>query len=114
MADDGRRWRCDIGRGARRDFFHAPEKHVAGAVRSRATALAHMQNVKALLFDVFGTLVDWRSGVAREAQAVLSPLGIAIDCSMFDDAWRDQYQPAMNEVRTGRLPLSKLDSLHRR
>jgi 2-haloacid dehalogenase len=73
-----------------------------------------MQNVKALLFDVFGTLVDWRSGVAREAQTVLSPLGIAIDWGAFADAWRDQYQPAMNEVRTGRLPFSKLDTLHRR
>jgi 2-haloacid dehalogenase len=73
-----------------------------------------VQNIKALLFDVFGTLVDWRSGVAREAQAVLSPLGIAIDWNAFADAWRDQYQPAMNEVRTGRLPFSKLDTLHRR
>jgi 2-haloacid dehalogenase len=73
-----------------------------------------MQNVKALFFDVFGTLVDWRGGVAREAQAVLSPLGITIDWKAFADAWRDQYQPAMTEVRTGRLPFSKLDTLHRR
>jgi 2-haloacid dehalogenase len=70
--------------------------------------------IKALFFDVFGTLVDWRSGVAREARSILSPLGVKIDWLAFADAWRDQYQPAMEEVRSGRLPFSKLDVLHRR
>ena len=70
--------------------------------------------IKALLFDVFGTLVDWRSGVARDARALLAPLGIKADWIAFADAWRDQYQPAMEEVRAGRIPFSKLDVLHRR
>ena len=70
--------------------------------------------INALLFDVFGTLVDWRGGVAREARAILSPLGIQADWPAFADAWRDQYQPSMEEVRAGRLPFSKLDVLHRR
>lgn len=70
--------------------------------------------VRALIFDVFGTLVDWRTSIAREAQALLAPLGIAADWGAFADAWRDQYQPAMDEVRRGRLPFSKLDVLHRR
>ena len=70
--------------------------------------------IKALLFDVFGTLVDWRRSVAREAQAALAPLGIEADWLAFADAWRGQYQPAMDEVRAGRLPFSKLDALHRR
>jgi len=70
--------------------------------------------IKALFFDVFGTLVDWRSGVSREARTILAPLGVAIDWLAFADAWRDQYQPAMDEVRSGRLPFSKLDLLHRR
>jgi 2-haloacid dehalogenase len=70
--------------------------------------------VKALFFDVFGTLVDWRNGVAREAQASFKPLGFAFDWLAFADAWRDEYQPAMAEVREGRLPFSKLDVLHRR
>jgi 2-haloacid dehalogenase len=70
--------------------------------------------VKALFFDVFGTLVDWRSGVAREAQRVLSPLRASLDWAAFADAWRKQYQPAMEEVRSGRLPYTKLDVLHRR
>src|SRR5262249_53317648 len=70
--------------------------------------------VKALFFDVFGTLVDWRSSIAREAQALLKPIGHALDWLKFPDAWRDQYQPAMEEVRSGRAPFSKLDVLHRR
>ena len=53
-----------------------------------------MNNVKALFFDVFGTLVDWRTGVAREAQSILHPLGYTMDWIAFADAWRDQYQPA--------------------
>jgi 2-haloacid dehalogenase len=70
--------------------------------------------VKALVFDVFGTLVDWRSSIAREAQQVLALRGISLAWDAFADAWRDQYQPAMEEVRSGRLPFSKLDALHRR
>jgi len=70
--------------------------------------------IKALLFDVFGTLVDWRTGVAREAREILAPLGVQADWLAFADAWRDQYQPSMEEVRAGRLPFGKLDVLHRR
>jgi len=70
--------------------------------------------VKALFFDVFGTLVDWRASVAREAKAVLEPLGHNTDWLAFADAWRDEYQPGMEDVRSGRIPFSKLDVLHRR
>jgi len=73
-----------------------------------------MVAVKALLFDVFGTLVDWRSGVAREAEAVLKPRGYALDWPVLADAWRGEYQSAMEEVRSGRIPFGKLDVLHRR
>ncbi|WP_313952949.1 haloacid dehalogenase type II [Accumulibacter sp.] len=73
-----------------------------------------MNMIGALIFDVFGTLVDWRTSIAREARAHLAPLGIEVDWYGFADAWRDQYQPAMEEVRTGRMPFSKLDRLHRR
>jgi len=69
---------------------------------------------KALLFDVFGTLVDWRSSIAREAEQVLKPLGVAVDWLAFADAWRGEYQGAMDEVRDGRIPFCKLDVLHRR
>jgi 2-haloacid dehalogenase len=70
--------------------------------------------VRALFFDVFGTMVDWRRGVAREARTLLAPLGHDIDWIAFADAWRGEYQPAMEEVRDGRLPFSRLDVLHRR
>src|SRR3984893_1666504 len=70
--------------------------------------------VKALFFDVFGTLVDWRTSIAREAKGVLEPLGYTTDWLAFADAWRDEYQPGMEEVRAGRIPFSKLDVLHRR
>jgi 2-haloacid dehalogenase len=70
--------------------------------------------VQALFFDVFGTLVDWRTSIAREAQAALAPLGIALDGAAFADAWRGEYQPAMEEIRSGRQPFCKLDVLHRR
>jgi 2-haloacid dehalogenase len=73
-----------------------------------------MPPVKALLFDVFGTLVDWRTSIAREALAMLAPFASALDGAAFADAWRDQYQPAMDEVRSGRLGFCKLDALHRR
>jgi 2-haloacid dehalogenase len=69
---------------------------------------------RALFFDVFGTLVDWRSSIAREAEKILGNLGYNLDWAAFADAWRGQYQPGMEEVRTGRIPFSKLDVLHRR
>jgi 2-haloacid dehalogenase len=70
--------------------------------------------VKALFFDVFGTLVDWRAGIAREAEAVLKPRGFALDWPAFADAWRGEYQGALEEVRSGRIAFCKLDVLHRR
>src|SRR3974390_1195961 len=70
--------------------------------------------VKALFFDVFGTLVDWRTSIAREAEAALKPRGFALDWPAFADAWRGEYQGAMEEVRSGRIPFCKLDVLHRR
>jgi 2-haloacid dehalogenase len=70
--------------------------------------------IHALFFDVFGTLVDWRSGVARESERILSPLGYALDWPAFADAWRGEYKPAMAEVQEGRMPFAKLDVLHRR
>jgi len=69
--------------------------------------------VKALFFDVFGTLVDWRSGVAREAGLVLRGRDVSLDWPALADAWRAQYQPCMEEIRSGRVPYTKLDLLHR-
>lgn len=73
-----------------------------------------MKGVQALFFDMFGTVVDWRTGIARGAEMHLTPLGYALDWIAFADAWRGEYQPSMEEVRAGRIPFSKLDVLHRR
>ena len=70
--------------------------------------------VQTLIFDVFGTLVDWRRCIAREARAVLAADAPALDGEAFADAWRARYQPMMEEVRSGAIPFSKLDALHRR
>lgn len=70
--------------------------------------------VKALFFDVFGTLVDWRTSIAREVAAILKPRGYALDWPAFADAWRGEYDGAMEDVRAGRLAFCKLDVLHRR
>ena len=78
------------------------------------TATTPLGDIRALVFDVFGTLVDWHTSIAREVTTLLGPRGIAVDGDAFADAWRDQYQPAMEEVRAGRIPFSKLDVLHRR
>lgn len=69
--------------------------------------------IRALLFDVFGTVVDWRSGVAREVEALASERGVEVDGGAFADRWRARYQPAMEEVRTGRRAFVPLDVLHR-
>ncbi|HXX07561.1 MAG TPA: haloacid dehalogenase type II [Pseudolabrys sp.] len=73
-----------------------------------------MTSIRAMFFDVFGTLVDWRTGVAREAERLLKQAGYNLDWMAFADAWRGEYQPGMEEVRSGRIPFSKLDVLHRR
>jgi 2-haloacid dehalogenase len=73
-----------------------------------------LNGVRALLFDVFGTVVDWRSGVAREATPFLRRRGAeSVDPLAFADAWRASYQPAMEEVRSGRRRFTRLDVLHR-
>ena len=69
--------------------------------------------MRALLFDVFGTVVDWRSGIVREAAPFLSRHGVDADPDAFADAWRGRYQPAMEAVRSGRRPFVRLDVLHR-
>jgi 2-haloacid dehalogenase len=69
--------------------------------------------VKALFYDVFGTLTDFRTSIAREAEALLKPKSFALDWGAFADAWRGEYQPALEEVRAGRRAYCKLDILHR-
>ena len=69
--------------------------------------------VEALIFDVFGTVVDWRSGVAREAGVFFAGRGLTVDAEAFADAWRAKYQPAMEKIRDGSRGYVALDVLHR-
>ena len=76
--------------------------------------MVSLASLNALVFDVFGTVVDWREGVARDLGAFLRRHGAAgLDARAMADAWRRRYQPAMEECRSGRRPFTRLDVLHR-
>ena len=83
------------------------------AMASRRAMAAAQVVPKALFYDVFGTVMDWRRGVARESERILGARGVKLDWLKFADAWRALYQPAMEEVRSGRRSFVKLDVLHR-
>ena len=72
-----------------------------------------MAEIQALTFDVFGTVVDWRSSIVREAKAIMAPKGVALDWAAFADGWRAKYVPAMAKVSDGGRPFVILDVLHR-
>jgi 2-haloacid dehalogenase len=101
-------------RSTRRFFLASAAGLIAGVGAVRAAPRPNPFGVKALFFDVFGTLTDWRSGVARDAKALLSPLGYSLDWLAFADAWRAQYLPVTGEVRSRHQPYAKLDVLERR
>ena len=91
----------------------APTQIQASSLSSQKDTVQLFADVQALVFDVFGTVVDWRSGVAREATPVLARYAPGADPAAFADAWRRRYSPAMEEVRSGRRPFARLDVLHR-
>jgi len=80
---------------------------------SKASESDILRNIKALTFDVFGTVVDWRASIIREGQLLSANKGFEVDWPVFADRWRSGYGPAMNKVRTGELPWTKIDDLHR-
>jgi 2-haloacid dehalogenase len=75
--------------------------------------IARSPAVKALVFDVFGTVVDWRGSIIREGMALGRRKKLKVDWPAFADAWRTGYRPAMARVRSGELPWTKIDDLHR-
>jgi 2-haloacid dehalogenase len=70
-------------------------------------------DIKALTFDVFGTVVDWHGSVAREVRTLAGTKGLRLNAVKFTKAWRAGYRPAMDRVRSGELPWTKIDVLHR-
>lgn len=76
------------------------------------------RDIRALLFDVFGTVVDWRSSIVREGEALGAAKGLHVDWPAFADAWRAGYRPAMQRVMQGRgaggdAAWANIDTLHR-
>lgn len=85
---------------------------MAMAAQPRAAG-ANPLGVKALVFDTFGTVVDWRGSIIREATQWGQAKNLQIDWGKFADQWRAGYGPSMDKVRKGTLPWMKLDDLHR-
>lgn len=69
--------------------------------------------VGALIFDVFGTVVDWRSGIIREGERISESKEFTVDWASFADAWREEYGPSLDQVRQGEISWRNLDELHR-
>ncbi len=86
---------------------------VGALSQSASPSRVEFTAVKALVFDTFGTVVDWRTSVSQEVEQLAKKKGLKVDAEKFADAWRAGYGPSMNRVRTGELPWTKLDVLHR-
>ena len=115
-----RRWVAS----SRREFLQAGAVAMIGAELAAGRAVAGLRqrsgqsnpvlaSVKALVFDTFGTVVDWRTSVTQEVEALAARKGLKVDGAKFADGWRAGYRPSMDRVRTGELPWTKLDRLHR-
>ena len=72
-----------------------------------------LSSIRALTFDVFGTVVDWRGSIIREGRALGKQKNLKADWAAVADAWRDGYKPAMDRVRKRQLPWMSIDQLHR-
>ena len=114
MATTSRRQFLQVSAAAITSGELAPRRISAAAgAQSAGRSNAPLLSVKALVFDVFGTVVDWRSSVAQEVEALAKRKNLTIDGAKFADAWRGGYAPSMNRVRTGEMPWTRLDGLHR-
>src|SRR5262245_56792233 len=102
-----------LARGVASLTLAAAGPYAVAAPSEQAPACATRVSVNALVFDVFGTVVDWRGSIVREGQLLGERKGIDIDWVAFTDAWRGGYQPAMQRVRSGQIPWTNIDGLHR-
>jgi len=84
-----------------------------GAQPAPARAAKDLGNVKAMTFDTFGTVVDYRGSIVEVGAALGRAKHLQVDWEKFADAWRADYAPSMNRVRTGELPWTTLDQLNR-
>lgn len=105
---------------SRREFIGDVTGAAAGAAVTMAgtRAVGHAQgrpaaDVEILVFDTFGTVVDWRGTIIAEGAELSKRTGLRVDWAAFADAWRAEYRPSMDRVRKGELPWTNLDGLHR-
>lgn len=110
---------------SRREFLQAGAVAMIGSGLASHRAIAsgpaqasvrpnpQVTSLKALVFDTFGTVVDWRTSVTQEVEALARRKGLKVDAAKFADTWRAGYAPSMNRVRSGEMPWTKLDDLHR-
>src|ERR1700691_3499032 len=102
---DRRRFLMAAGAGAAAMSFSEPRPIVAEqAARDSQKVRPELANVKALVFDTFGTVVDWRSSVIAEGMVWGKAKGLNINWADFADRWRMGYRPAMEKVRKGEIP----------
>ena len=111
---DRRTFLLDAGKGAAAISFSPPDAvPERQATRDQRTVKPEMAGIRALVFDTFGTVVDWRSSVIAEGTIWGKAKGLNIGWADFADRWRMGYAPAMDKVRKGELPWTVLDDLHR-
>jgi hypothetical protein len=90
----------------------ATRASVAAAGQAQPTGQGFRPDLKILVFDTFGTVVDWRGTIIAEGQQLSQAKGLTVDWAAFADAWRAEYAPSMDRVRRGELPWTNLDGLH--
>ena len=89
-----------------------PTTHAAENATMMYVSPSTGREIKAVLFDTFGSVVDWRSGVARDVAAFAERHRIDLDAAGFADAWRAKYEPSMEPIRNGSREFVPLDQLH--
>jgi 2-haloacid dehalogenase len=110
LSSSRRQFLAAMGGGAMGIALAAPAAQPAGAPKAPISPIA--TRVKALAFDVFGTVVDWRGSVIRDGEALSRKSGTKADWGAFADAWRGEYGPSMAPIREGKRPWVNLDALH--
>jgi len=114
LMPDRRKFLVAAGAGAAAISFSEPRPVLAQqATRGPHEVKPELANVKALVFDTFGTVVDWRGSVIAEGMAWGKAKGLNINWADFADRWRLGYRPTMDKVRRGEIPWTRLDDLHR-
>ena len=110
---DRRKFLVAAGAGAAISFSELDPVLAQQAKPNQRAVKPELANVKALVFDTFGTVVDWRSSVIAEGRTWGKAKGLNINWVDFADRWRLGYRPVLDKVRKGEMPWIRLDDVHR-